>query len=514
MNHVTILNQLSFKTSGKLLTCAFLVALADMLFYDHPIGWTFGLFGVVLLMAMQVHKPAAAQSRLVAITSYAMAGLVLALIETPSFLAVTMYGFSIIALSLLTKLNNLDDTRVILRSVLRYIFTGWARLYRDGIMMSYIGKRRRKGQRRSQSIVRHWALPLGMSLIFVLLFAQANPIIMHWADAIDLRYLWKYLSVWRLLFWMSVACVCWALIRPRFKQRSPALVSVTKQSFTLTNLLFNERSIFLSLVVFNGLFLVQNAMDIAFLWTGAKLPDGMTHAQYAHQGAYPLIVTALLAALFVLIALKPGSVSEQMASIRALVYAWVGQNILLVFSSIIRLTDYIEMYSLTYLRVSALIWMLLVAFGLALIVARIYFGRSNRWLINTNSLTLYTTLYLCCFINFGSIIADYNVKHCREITGSGASLDVHYLRNEIGSAAIPALIWFEAHHAASSATQPAPSTYLPATDGSYYDAPRYTSAVDRVSEFRRELQQQANTRIQNWRAWTFREYRIARAAGV
>lgn len=439
MNHATILNHLSFKTSGKLASCAALVALADLLFYDHPIGWTFGLFGVVLLIMMQLHLPSAGHSRLVAITSYAVAGLILALIEAPSSLAVTMYGFSIIALSLLTKLTHLDDARVILRSVLRYMFAGWARLYRDGIIMSYIGKRRRKGQPRSQSLVRHWALPLGMSLIFVMLFAQANPIIMHWADAIDLRYVWKYLSVWRVLFWISVACVCWALIRPKFKQR-PSRPPATKQSFTLTNLLFNERSIFLSLVVFNGLFFVQNAMDIAFLWTGATLPDGMTHAQYAHQGAYPLIVTALLAAVFVLIALKPGSVSEQMASIRALVYAWVGQNILLVFSSIIRLTDYIEMYSLTYLRVSALIWMLLVALGLALIVARIYFGRSNRWLINTNSLTLYTTLYLCCFINFGSIIADYNVKHCREITGSGANLDVHYLHNRIGSAAIPALV--------------------------------------------------------------------------
>ncbi len=514
MNHATISKQLSFKTSAKFLTCTGLVGLADILFYDQPIGWTLGLFGVLLLIAMQLHQVTTSRSRLHAITSCAAAGLVLALIETPSSLAVAMCGSSFIALSLLTKLTNLDDARVILRSVLRYMFTGWARLYRDGIMMSYIGKRRRKGKPRSQSIVRNWALPLGMSLIFVLLFAQANPIIMHWADAIDLRYLWNYFSVWRLLFWVSVACICWALIRPKFKRRVPAPLSATKQSFTLTNLLFNERSIFLSLVVFNGLFLVQNAMDIAFLWTGAALPDGMTHAQYAHQGAYPLIITALLAAAFVLIALKPGSVGEQMASIRALVYAWVGQNILLVFSSIIRLMDYIEIYSLTYLRVSALIWMLLVALGLALIVARIYFAKSNRWLINTNCLTLYATLYLCCFINFGSIIAEYNVKHCREITGSGANLDVYYLHNRIGSAAIPAFMWFEAHHTVAPATQAVPSNDSPSNADRYDDALRYMSAADRVQKFRQELQQQANARLQNWRTWTFREYRIVRAAGV
>jgi hypothetical protein len=33
----------------------------------------------------------------------------------------------------------------------------------------------------------------------------------------------------------------------------------------------------------------------------------MTLAEYAHRGAYPLIVTALLAALFVLIAFRQGS---------------------------------------------------------------------------------------------------------------------------------------------------------------------------------------------------------------
>ena len=283
MNHVTILNDLNFKTSGKLLTCGLLVALADVLFYDHPTGWTFGLFGMVLLLVLQLHRPRAGNSRLVAITSYAVAGLTLALVETPSLLSLMMYVFSIIALSLLTKLTQVNDARAILQSVLHYMVTGWGRLCRDSIVLSYISKRRRKGRSWSNSLVRHWALPIGMSCVFVLLFAQANPIIMHWVEAIDLRYFWQYLSGWRIVFWISVACGCWALIRPKFKQRPQPRQAATKQPFTLTHLLFNARSICLSLMVFNGLFFVQNVMDIAFLWTGATLPDGMTHAQYAHQ---------------------------------------------------------------------------------------------------------------------------------------------------------------------------------------------------------------------------------------
>ena len=62
-----------------------------------------------------------------------------------------------------------------------------------------------------------------------------------------------------------------------------------------------------SLVLFNLLFAVQTVMDVHYLWRGAALPDGMTYATYAHRGAYPLIVTALLAAGFVLVAMRPAA---------------------------------------------------------------------------------------------------------------------------------------------------------------------------------------------------------------
>ena len=55
-----------------------------------------------------------------------------------------------------------------------------------------------------------------------------------------------------------------------------------------------------SLILFNALFAVQTVLDLIYLWGGASLPDGMSHAEYAHRGAYPLVATALLAAAFVL----------------------------------------------------------------------------------------------------------------------------------------------------------------------------------------------------------------------
>ena len=49
------------------------------------------------------------------------------------------------------------------------------------------------------------------------------------------------------------------------------------------------------LLLFNLVFLVQNLLDVEYLWAGAALPEGVTYAGYAHRGAYPLIATALIA---------------------------------------------------------------------------------------------------------------------------------------------------------------------------------------------------------------------------
>jgi hypothetical protein len=192
------------------------------------------------------------------------------------------------------------------------------------------------------------------------------------------------------------------------------------------------------LLVFNALFAVQTALDAAYLFGGATLPAGMTHAEYAHRGAYPLVATALLAAAFVLVAFRPGGAAERSVLARRLVYAWVAQNVFLTVTAAWRLDLYVAVYSLTRLRVAAGVWMLLVATGLVWIGCRIVFRRDNAWLLNANVLTALAVLYACCFVNFDRVIADYNVAHCREAGGEGVAIDTDYLY-ALGPDALPAL---------------------------------------------------------------------------
>ena len=225
----------------------------------------------------------------------------------------------------------------------------------------------------------------------------------------------------------------WPFIHVRWRRKSevPADLAVAaapsagRSQFTNVDF-FGVATILRSLILFNLLFAVQTVLDVIYLWGNATLPADISYAAYAHRGAYPLIVTALLAAGFVLIAMRPGGPAEQSKVIRPLVYLWVAQNVLLVASSILRLDLYVQIYLLTWWRVAAFIWMLLVAFGLLLIVARIALNRSNEWLIRANLITLTATLYICSLVNFAAIIADYNVDHSREVAGKGVS-DRHEL---------------------------------------------------------------------------------------
>ena len=235
------------------------------------------------------------------------------------------------------------------------------------------------------------------------------------------------------------------------------------------------------LILFNLLFAVQTILDVIYLWGNAALPADITYAAYAHRGAYPLIVTALLAAGFVLIAMKPGGPAEQSPVIRPLVYLWVAQNVMLVVSSILRLDLYVQIYLLTYWRIAAFVWMLLVAIGLVLIVARIALRRSDQWLIRANLMTLTGTLYICSLVNFAAIIADYNVTHSREASGKGVSIDMHYL-SLLGPQALPAL------------------------DKAFQLRGVDTSLVSHRNCLVERLRQD----MVSWRAWSFRNWRLQR----
>ena len=409
----------------KPVLAAALVALADGLFLNRRIGSTLGAFAGALIVATIIAQPASRKDPRARWALLAAAALALGLADRPTFLGWLLFYTALCVSVLSPRVAAKEDgwrwsQRLFLQAILGL----------GGPILDIF--RMKRWWRGSATAMRGYlavlALPLIGGSVFLTLFALANPIIAKGLASLQL----PALDLWRLIFWGLSLVLAWTFLRPRYPRAFwPSPNGAGEARFGGASI----TSVGLSLVVFNALFAVENGLDIAFLWSGAPLPHGVTLAGYAHRGAYPLIATALLAGVFVLAVLRPGSKSARQPWLRRLVLLWVAQNLLLVASSALRTLDYIEVYSLTRLRIAALIWMGLVAVGLVLICWRMWHGKSASWLINANLRAAGLVLVVCSVVDLGAIAADWNVGHAREVGGRGAALDLCYL-NELGDSAV------------------------------------------------------------------------------
>lgn len=458
-------------------------ALADWLFFNSaPIGLSLPLFflgcGALVLTANPVR--AGRRGRIMAAAAFALALAVL--VEDVSWLSVLVSGTLLLyAARLLVFPGREGWMRRLLRSW-GMPFTGPVRLGRDAIRVHRLAPGAGVAWVRGWRI-ETWLVPMVLTLVFLTLFSAANPVLAEWLGALDPRRLTGVVSVPRLIFWALAACLLWPLVHLTARRaRTPARVARGPVERRPSHL-FGPAAVLRSLILFNALFALQTSLDVAYLWGGLDLPEGMTYASYAHRGAYPLIVTALLAAAFVLIAMRPAGPAEASPRIRPLVLVFVAQNMMLVASSVWRTMLYVDAYGLTELRLAALIWMALVGLGLILIVVQIRTRRSNGWLLDANAMAVAATLVLCCFANFPYMVARYNVTHWQE---RGGMPDMYYM-SFLGPQALPAVL-----------------PILTGAEPGHF-APSQLTHLRHLDEAARDTLADAG-----WRGWSFRDFRLKR----
>ncbi|HEY7810347.1 MAG TPA: DUF4173 domain-containing protein [Allosphingosinicella sp.] len=457
--------------SAKAGVAAALVAAGDWLFAGWRGGATLGVYALLLLVALAATGPAVLRSRAALVAGAAAAIMAVALGDDPSLLAFGLFGVAAASAALLPRSRFHDGWRWAIRLLCHFLLAVLQPL-RD-----WRGARRARRRRGVIGLVARLpilVLPVAGSLLFAALFASANPLIGDAFARIDVAGALAGLSPSRLALWAVLALAVWSLLRPPAILLAPP--GVARDAIALPGV--SLASVTVSLFAFNTIFAAQNGLDLAFLWSGAPLPEGMTLAQYAHRGAYPLIATALLAALFVLVTFRPGSDMAASPLLRRLVYLWIGQNVLLVASTMHRTLDYVDAYSLTRLRIAALLWMALVAVGLLLICYRIWRGRSDAWLINANLAAAALLLTGCAFVDLGAVAAGWNVRHTRDAGGRGATLDLCYLNN-LGASSLLPLIQLESR-------------------------PITPELRDRVSWSREAQMARLEAQQADWRLWTFR----------
>ena len=461
-------------------TVVLMTALADVFFYQQPYGWPCGVFMLlvgVLLFARPMPSSFIPAMKLAFLILLVSAG---AVVYRGGVLAPFLAFLSLIAMAAVRAKADSKHAGTWAHAALLVPFRMLGVLLRDGRML----QRRRSTSHRAGVVIGRtifaWSMPLILGLLFLGLFCLANPVIEQGVDQVlgavtDYLFWLKLPEFTRVLFWLIVATGLWGFWRIRSRRATRQVIPATVPPLALPC----EGRLPLALrclALFNVLFAMESVTDIIYLWGQCALPAGMTYAVYAHRGAYTLVVTALLSAGLTIFFFQPGRLAERHTVARVLVFIWLAQNVLLMVSAAWRLHLYVDVYSLTCLRLASFVWMCLVGVGLLTIGWRIALKFDNYWLLDVNVMALLAVLLGCAWWPMNGFVAHHNVHYCREAGGPGQALDLDYLRN-LGPEAIPAL-----------------QTYA------QLNSSRKEAAVNMAAQLNNELLQD----LQNPRAWTVR----------
>ncbi|EMR01437.1 DUF4153 domain-containing protein [Cesiribacter andamanensis] len=265
--------------------------------------------------------------------------------------------------------------------------------------------------------------PLFITLLFYALYSSANPV---FADRISLAQLPLPRPSWFLLFflllYLSYALV-YALpaksLQPWDVRQPDVLLRRRKKSpFNPLWLKYEYKTALIALAMLNALLLLFHGVDLLTLLEG-RPAQGVTFAQWVHQGVGTLIVSIVLA-VALLIWVFRGNLNFFIhnQNLRLLARAWIIQNALLVLSTALKNSWYVASYGLTYKRIGVGVYLLLVLIGLITTWSKISHKNTLWWMIKGNLKATLLVLLLTACLPWGRLIAWYNLEQARVPDGA------------------------------------------------------------------------------------------------
>ncbi len=281
---------------------------------------------------------------------------------------------------------------------------------------------------------------LVLALLFGSLLAWGNAVFGSWTGSL-FDWVWRELilcfNLERIISWFMAALLALPLLRPanipdnwwKWTEQLPRLPEVVPSRAAIW-------ASGLVLIVLNILFLAANSADALFLWNGETLPTGVTYSGFVHEGVNVLLATVLLAALVLTVIFQQNLKVARRRELKWFGLIWIAQNLFLLLSVALRLKLYIEAYDMTVLRLSVMIFLLLVALGYGLLALKIVQDRSLSWLIGGCILAVFATFYVTQFLDLAGSSANYNVERWKK--DRSRNLDISYIYS-LGPDGWPAL---------------------------------------------------------------------------
>lgn len=263
-------------------------------------------------------------------------------------------------------------------------------------------------------------IPIAVTVLFVLVFAAANPVISGefskwWERVLDVMLrLSDYINVWRFLFWCGWMLVFAALIRPVV--RSDFVDLLAKLDTRLEPCDVDRRvevnflAALVTLVSVNVLFLAYNCMDAVYLYFKATLPAGITWTAYTHAGCGWLTFGLFLSTVVLgVIFWNELNFHARSPMLKTLGCIWIAQNAVLAVGTLRRIHMYIDYSGLTHLLLTGVYGSILVMAGLGIMAMKVYGNRNAIWLLRRYVAAFAFGLMALVLTPHGLVCARYNV---------------------------------------------------------------------------------------------------------
>jgi len=296
-------------------------------------------------------------------------------------------------------------------------------------------------------------LPLLISAIFLSLYVNANEafnkLTFQFFDWIYqyLKTLIDFISLPKFFFVLFGFGIGASLIL-RYKHRLLELVETkipedipqsTGNSFWENASFMGEenyhRMAIISFIMMNMLLLFVNILDIIHVWFNYEPASAPELRQFVHAGTFILIFSVFVA-IGVVLFFFYGNLNfyKNKRWVKTLAYVWIGQNMIMVVSVLIRNLYYVQSFGLAYLRLGVFFFLIATILALFFLIIKVEMRKSVVYYLRTISLTAYCVLLFVALFNWDTLIASYNLNYNR------SNLDTRFLLYDLSDKTLP-ILW-------------------------------------------------------------------------
>lgn len=161
----------------------------------------------------------------------------------------------------------------------------------------------------------------------------------------------------------------------------------------------------------NAMLLIVNALDLNYLWFDGKLPEGIQHKEFVHDGV-GVLITSLICAILIILFYFRGRLNfyPKNKYLKLLVYVWIIQNVFMIFSNAYRNNMYINEAGISYKKIGVYVYLGLTLIGLITTYIKVSKLKSNMFLFRVNPWCYYVILVLSCLVNWDVYITNFNIN--------------------------------------------------------------------------------------------------------